>query len=170
MYCTNGRDPPGAIRGLTRSEARAPWSPDGPVTAHAVAVAAAGGGGEGGGDEGGGNEGGSCGAEGAGGAASGWHVYCAVFDGERSELYVDGSCEARGLMPPAASLDGLTVGTDKERSFQLHGAIAQVRVLAGRLPEAHREALEASLARRYGLAHPALLSDDGPPAKRRRVA
>ena len=72
-------------------------------------------------------------------------------------------------MPPEASLDGLTVGIDNERNYQLRGAIAQVRVLAGRLPEAHREALEASLARRYGLAHPALLHD-GPPAKRRRVA
>jgi len=163
MYCTTGPGPGGAaLRGRTRSEAPSAWSPDGPVTAHATAVAAAGGGGEGGSS-------GAGGAGGAGGAASGWHVYCAVYDGERSELYVDGSREALGVLLPAASLDGLTVGTDKERGFQLHGAIAQVRVLAGRLPEAHREALEASLALRYGLAHPALLADDGPPAKRRRV-
>ena len=143
------------IRGRTRSQAPAAWSSDAPFTNHAVAVAAAGGGGEVG--------------SGAGGTASGWHVYCAVFDGERSALYVDGVCEARGVVPHEASLDGLTVGIDSERNYQLHGAIAQVRVLAGRLPEAHREALEASLARRYGLAHPALLHD-GPPAKRRRVA
>ena len=162
------------IRGRTRSQAPAAWSSDAPFTAHAAAVAAAGGGGEGGSGEGGGGEGvgsggSGAGGSGAGGAARGWHVYCAVFDGERSELYVDGRCEARGVVPPEASLDGLTVGIDNERHYQLNGAIAQVRVLAGRLPEAHREALEASLARRYGLAHPALLHD-GPPAKRRRVA
>ena len=157
------------IRGRTRSQAPAAWSSDAPFTAHAAAVAAAGGGGEGGSGEGGGGEGVGSGGSGAGGTASGWHVYCAVFDGERSALYVDGVCEARGVMPHEASLDGLTVGIDSERNYQLHGAIAQVRVLAGRLPEAHREALEASLARRYGLAHPALLHD-GPPAKRRRVA
>ena len=157
------------IHGRTRSQAAAAWSSDAPFTAHAAAVAAAGGGGEGGSGEGGGGEGVGSGGSGAGGAASGWHVYCAVFDGERSALYVDGVCEARGVMPPEASLDGLTVGIDNERNYQLRGAIAQVRVLAGRLPEAHREALEASLARRYGLAHPALLHD-GPPTKRRRVA
>ena len=32
--------------------------------------------------------------------------------------------EALGVLLPAASLDGLTVGTDKERGFQLHGQIS----------------------------------------------
>ena len=35
-----------------------------------------------------------------------WHIYTAVFDARRSELYVDGSCEATGKSVGGNRLDG----------------------------------------------------------------
>ena len=47
------------------------------------------------------------------------------------------------------------------------GAIAQVRVFQGELPDTHRELIEMAPAQRYGLDHAGARSD-GPPAKRQR--
>lgn len=39
-----------------------------------------------------------------------WHVYTAVFDQRKSEIFVDGYCEASGKNVGANCLDGLSIG------------------------------------------------------------
>ena len=39
-----------------------------------------------------------------------WHVYTAVFDQRKSEVFVDGYCEASGKNVGANCLDGLSIG------------------------------------------------------------
>mmetsp|Transcript_4354 Transcript_4354/g.13990 ORF Transcript_4354/g.13990 Transcript_4354/m.13990 type:complete len:359 (+) Transcript_4354:41-1117(+) len=80
-----------------------------------------------------------------------WHIYTAVFDARRSELYVDGSCEATGKSVGGNRLDGLSIGCDHNGVFFLIGAIAEVRLFRCNLPAAARVAIELGLAHRYGL-------------------
>lgn len=106
---------------------------------------------------------------GNGSGTEGWHVYTATF-GHCSSVYVDGVCEGTAsfadLLPqPTAS--GLTIGSDVNHTYPLTGAIAQVRVFEGQLPNAHRELIEKSLAQRYGLEHSSA-RHAGPSAKRQR--
>jgi hypothetical protein len=105
---------------------------------------------------------------------TGWHVYSCIFDGANSELRVDGVLEASG---DAGSnpLSGLIIGRNRDlRSWPLIGSLAEHRVFNHRLATHQREALEVSLARRYGLPHPALQQDEEederPTAKRQRRA
>jgi len=98
---------------------------------------------------------------------AGWHLYTATFDRASSALFVDGVCEAvadveEGWEHEASMLDRLTIGSNNCLQFPLKGAIAEVRVFACSLPVAHRQAIEASLAARYGLAHPAHLAEGAP--------
>ena len=105
---------------------------------------------------------------------TGWHVYSCIFDGANSELRVDGVLEASG---DAGSnpLSGLIIGRNRDlRSWPLIGSLSEFRVFDHRLATHQREALELSLARRYGLPHPALQQDEEederPTAKRQRRA
>lgn len=82
-----------------------------------------------------------------------WHIFTAVFDGRRSEVFVDGYCECSGKPIGANALDGLSVGCDHNDVFFLQGAIAELRLFHCRLPFTHRVQTEASLARRYGLTY-----------------
>ena len=107
-------------------------------------------------------------------SSTGWHVYSCIFDGANSELRVDGVLEASG---DAGSnpLSGLIIGRNRDlESWPLIGSLAEHRVFNHRLATHQREALEVSLARRYGLPHPALQQDDEederPTAKRQRRA
>mmetsp|Transcript_3509 Transcript_3509/g.8188 ORF Transcript_3509/g.8188 Transcript_3509/m.8188 type:complete len:214 (+) Transcript_3509:150-791(+) len=111
-----------------------------------------------------------------------WHVYTAVFNGECSEIFVDGLREGGGptLLPSEASstpgagagaghsnvgsgcLDGLTIGADHRNDFPLGsmfegtipGAISELVVFGSVLPEADRQAVERSLMKRHGIALP----------------
>jgi len=80
-----------------------------------------------------------------------WHVYTAIFDQRRSEVYVDGYCEASGKNVGGNSLDGLTIGCDHNGVFFLIGSLAELRLYRTHLSTRMRVQIEASLARRYGL-------------------
>jgi hypothetical protein len=41
-----------------------------------------------------------------------WHIYTAVFNTKRSEIYIDGQCEATGKNVGTNNLDGLSIGCD----------------------------------------------------------
>lgn len=41
-----------------------------------------------------------------------WHIYTAVFNTKRSEIYIDGHCEATGKNVGTNHLDGLSIGCD----------------------------------------------------------
>jgi len=83
-----------------------------------------------------------------------WHIYTAVFDTKRSEIYVDGFCEATGNKSVGSNLlDGLSIGCDHNGIFFLIGCVAELRLFRRNLSTAHRVQIEASLARRYGLAY-----------------
>jgi len=82
-----------------------------------------------------------------------WHVYTAIFDQRRSEVYVDGFCEATGKNVGTNVLDGLSIGCDHNGVFFLNGALAEIRVYHCHLPTAQRVQTEAALAARYGLGY-----------------
>ena len=84
-------------------------------------------------------------------ATNTWHVYTAVFDGDRSEMYVDGVREAGGRSIGSSSLDGLRIGCDHTSTFFLRGAIAELRIYSCHLSDGPRAQIEAALALRYGL-------------------
>ena len=80
-----------------------------------------------------------------------WHVYTAVFDQKKSEMFVDGNCEASGKNVGSNSLDGLSLGCDHTGVFFLSGMIAELRLYNCHMPAAQRVQTEAALARRYSL-------------------
>lgn len=80
-----------------------------------------------------------------------WHVYTAIFDGSRSEMWVDGRREAHGQSVGTSALDGLRIGCDHTSTFFLKGAIAELRLYSCHLTEAPRSQIEAALALRYGI-------------------
>ncbi|KAL1515687.1 hypothetical protein AB1Y20_002304 [Prymnesium parvum] len=82
-----------------------------------------------------------------------WHVYTAIFDGPRSELFVDGRCEGSGKNIGNGCLDGLSMGCDHSGVFHLKGSIAELRLFNRHMDPAERSQLEAALALRYGLSH-----------------
>lgn len=108
-------------------------------------------------------------------SSTGWHVYSCIFDGANSELRVDGVLEASGDAGSNGP-SGFTVGRYRDmESWPLIGRLSEFRVFDHRLATHQREALEVSLARRYGLPHPALQQDEEeederPTAKRQRRA
>ena len=82
-----------------------------------------------------------------------WHIYTAIYDERKSEMYVDGYCEANGKSVGSNKLDGLSIGCDHNGVFFLSGAIAELRLLHCHIPTAQRVQMEAALARRYGLSY-----------------
>jgi len=82
-----------------------------------------------------------------------WHVYTAIFDGAKSEMYVDGRCEGAGKSVGNGSLDGLSMGCDHSGVFHLKGSIAELRIFHAHVAPAERSQTEAALALRYGLSH-----------------
>lgn len=77
-----------------------------------------------------------------------WHVYTAVVDGPRSELYVDGVLEASGD-PGPNGLEGMSVGADPWGTFGLRGGLLELVVVPGVPSMEARFALELRLATRY---------------------
>jgi len=96
-----------------------------------------------------------------------WHVYTAVYDGDKSELYIDGLLEARGKSVGKASLDGVRLGCDHTGTFHLKGAIAEVRLFSCHLAPSPRAQIEAAMALRYGLVPAGVMPP--PPEKVERV-
>ena len=98
-----------------------------------------------------------------------WHIYTAIYDERKSEMFVDGYCEASAKNVGNNKLDGLSIGCDHNGVFFLSGAIAELRLLHGHIPTAQRVQMEAALARRYGLV---LVRADAPtaPAKTGRAS
>jgi len=82
-----------------------------------------------------------------------WHIYTAVYNHKRSEIFVDGYCEGSGKMIGGNDLDGLSLGCDHNGVFFLTGAIAEIRIFHCHLPQPQRVQTEAALAHRYGLAY-----------------
>ena len=80
-----------------------------------------------------------------------WHVYTAIFDGDKSEMYVDGVREAGGKTVGGSKLDGLRLGCDHTSTFFLKGCVAELRLYACHLRDAPRAQMEAALALQYGL-------------------
>jgi len=80
-----------------------------------------------------------------------WHIYTAIFDGDKSELYMDGIREAGGKSVGRSPLDGLRIGCDHTATFFLKGAIAELRVFSCHLSPSLRAQLEAAMGLRYGL-------------------
>lgn len=97
-----------------------------------------------------------------------WHVYSVVFDGERSAIYVDGVLESSGKSVGGGKLDGLTIGGDHTGTYNLRGAVAELRVYSCHLEEGPRAELEASLAVRYGLTPACVAAAEENQARRAR--
>ena len=94
-----------------------------------------------------------------------WHVYTTVFDHRRSEIYVDGYCEASGKSAGGNGLDGLSLGCDHNGVFFLNGSIAEVRLFHAHLPAPQRVQIEAALARRYGISYSFAMQVPSPPGR-----
>jgi len=97
-----------------------------------------------------------------------WHVYTAIFDHRRSEIYVDGYCEASGKSVGANVLDGLSLGCDHNGVFFLTGSLAEMRLFHCHVPSAQRVQTEAALAARYGITYSSAPSP--PPSPTSRVS
>jgi len=95
-----------------------------------------------------------------------WHIYTAIFDHKRSEIYCDGYCEASGKSAGSNALDGLSIGCDHNGVFFLTGSIAELRLYACHLPPSQRVQTEAGLAQRYSLPYS---SAPSPPVERVRT-
>ena len=80
-----------------------------------------------------------------------WHLYTCIFDGDKSELYVDGIKEAGGKAVGHAHLDGIRIGCDHTGTFFLTGMMAELRIFSCHLCPTLRAQLEAAMALRYGL-------------------
>jgi hypothetical protein len=77
-----------------------------------------------------------------------WHIYTAVFDNKRSEIFVDGYCEASGKAVGSNALDGLSIGCDHAGVFFLTGSMAELRLFNCHLTTPQRVQMEAALAHR----------------------
>jgi len=80
-----------------------------------------------------------------------WHLYTCIFDGDKSELYVDGIKEAGGKAVGHAHLDGIRIGCDHTGTFFLTGMMSELRIFSCHLCPTLRAQLEAAMALRYGL-------------------
>jgi len=94
-----------------------------------------------------------------------WHVYTAIYDHRRSEIYVDGYCEASGKSAGNNSLDGLSIGCDHTGVFYLSGSLAELRLFHCHMPSAQRVQTEAALAQRYGIQYSSQPSPPQTPRK-----
>lgn len=96
-----------------------------------------------------------------------WHCYVGIFDGDKSEIRIDGVPERpenphrRHRGTPILGLDGLTIGSDHSFDMSLclgegsdgagEGAIAELIVFKGRLCQEDLERLEQKLMTKHGL-------------------
>lgn len=94
-----------------------------------------------------------------------WHVYTTVFNHRRSEIFVDGYCEATGKSAGDNGLDGLSLGCDHNGVFFLNGSIAEMRLFHAHLPSSQRVQIEAALARRYGISYSFAMQVPTPPGR-----
>jgi hypothetical protein len=100
-----------------------------------------------------------------------WHCYAAVFDCESSLIRVDGvpeqmSCDSTSMETFAASLDGLTIGSDHSFDMSLcfgqgsdgegEGAISELVMFKGRLDPYDIAVIEQQLMSKHGIQPPAL--------------
>ena len=99
-----------------------------------------------------------------------WHIYTAIYDERKSEMFVDGYCEASAKNVGNNKLDGLSIGCDHNGVFFLSGAIAELRLLHCHIPTAQRVQMEAALARRYGLSYSCAPTLPTAPAKTGRAS
>jgi hypothetical protein len=99
-----------------------------------------------------------------------WHCYVAIFDGSESSIRVDGIVQTQkapnqgdGSSPFSSGMDGLTIGSDHCFNMSLcmgehsdgevgEGAISELIVWKGRLPESDLIMLEQSLMTNHGIA------------------
>lgn len=107
-----------------------------------------------------------------------WHCYVAILDGNNTVIRVDGiqessivSSSLEGLsVEPNTILDGLTLGSDHCFGMSLccggmsdgsgHGAIAEVAVFSGRLPNHDITMLEQYLMQKHAIPAPCELDRD----------
>ena len=94
-----------------------------------------------------------------------WHVYTTVFHHKKSEIYVDGYCEASGKSVGTNGLDGLSLGCDHNGVFFLQGSVSEVRLFNTHLPVSQRVQIEAALARRYGISYSFAVSPPATPSR-----
>lgn len=90
-----------------------------------------------------------------------WKIYTAIWDGDRSEIYVDGVLECGGKGVGSGKLDGLKIGGDHTGTYGLRGAIAELRLFSAHLAPGPRAQMEASLALRYGLTRACVAAEEG---------
>jgi hypothetical protein len=80
------------------------------------------------------------------------HVWCGVFNGASSALYVDNSQTAVVTgNPGAAALTGLSIGSTAGDN-SINGEIAEVVIYSGALSAPARQAVFQYLGQRYGIA------------------
>ena len=94
-----------------------------------------------------------------------WHIYTAIFDHRRSEIYVDGYCEASGKTAGGNGLDGLSIGCDHNGVFYLTGSLAELRLFHCHMPTPMRVQTEAALAQRYGIGYSSAPSPSPSPVR-----
>lgn len=94
-----------------------------------------------------------------------WHVYTAIFNHKRSEIYVDGYCESSGKTCGGNGLDGLSIGCDHNGVFFLTGSLAELRLYHTHISTPQRVQAEAALAHRYGLQYSSAPSPPPSPAR-----
>mmetsp|Transcript_25819 Transcript_25819/g.78500 ORF Transcript_25819/g.78500 Transcript_25819/m.78500 type:complete len:356 (-) Transcript_25819:758-1825(-) len=91
-----------------------------------------------------------------------WHVFTAIFDVRKSELYVDGVREASGKNVGNNRLDGLSIGCDHSGVFFLIGSVAELRLFSIHLSPEQRVQVESTLARKYNLSYKMELASSSP--------
>jgi len=96
-----------------------------------------------------------------------WHVYTAIFDHRRSEIFVDGYCEASGKTAGGNGLDGLSIGCDHNGVFYLTGSLSELRLFHCHMATPQRVQIEAALAHRYGISYSSAPSPTPSPSKSR---
>lgn len=77
-----------------------------------------------------------------------WHVYTAVVDGPRSQVFVDGLLEGRGD-PGPNPLHGLTLGAQPLGQFGMRGDILEVWAWPGVVPAPDHQELAKALRAKY---------------------
>jgi hypothetical protein len=82
-----------------------------------------------------------------------WHIYTAIFDHRRSEIFVDGYCEASGKSVGGNGLDGLSIGCDHNGVFFLTGSLTELRLYHCHMATNQRVQAEAAMAHRYGIPY-----------------
>ena len=94
-----------------------------------------------------------------------WHIYTAIYDERKSEMFVDGYCEASAKNVGNNKLDGLSIGCDHNGVFFLTGSLTELRLYHCHMANAQRVQAEAALAHRYGIPYSSPPSPTPSPTK-----